>query len=131
VQVTLTDPYFHGTLLDQLHSCIAAADIDHEDDGVTLYVWPKGGNRGGPTILVSPQTGLIGYPAYTHSGLALQNRFDPGIVRGGLIKVESSLSPACGVWRVFSLTHVLESETPNGAWFSYLEAAEPAYAPIR
>ena len=74
---------------------------------------------------------MVGYPAYTHSGIALQTRFNPSIVRGGLIKVESSLPPACGIWRVYSLSHVLESETPNGQWVSYLEAAEPAYAPVR
>lgn len=131
VTAQLSNPYFHGTLLDQLHSCCAAADVEFEDDGVTLFVWPKGGSRGGTPPLISPQTGLVGYPTYTHSGIAMLIRFNPAIGRGGLVKVESSLVPACGMWRVFSLTHVLESETPNGQWFSYLEAAEPAYAAVR
>jgi hypothetical protein len=97
VQVTLSNPIlsWHAARPDSI-ACIAAADIEHEDDGVTIFVWPKGGSRGGtPPILISPQTGLIGYPAYTHSGLALLNRFNPAIGRGGLIKVESSLTPAC------------------------------------
>ena len=131
VTAQLSNPYFHGTLLDQLHSCVAAADVDFEDDGVTIFIWPKNGSRGGTPPLISPQTGLVGYPTYNRNGIALLTLYNPLIGRGGLIKVESSLIPASGLWRVYSLTHTLDSETHNGPWFSYLQASEPPYAAVR
>jgi hypothetical protein len=131
VQTKLTDPYFHGTLLQQLQSCAQAADIEYEDTGDSIVIWPKNGIVPGVKPLVSPQTGMIGYPSFTHSGIAVSTLYNPNIGRGQLIEVESDLTPACGTWRVYTLTHVLESDIPNGEWTTYLEAAEPPYAAVR
>lgn len=131
VQVQLSNPYFPGTLLDQVHACAAAANIDFDDDGRTLAIWPKTGFRGGAIPLINPGNGMVGYPAFTQAGIALTTRFNPSVVFGGLIQVETDLAPARGRWRVFSVAHQLESETPGGPWFTTVEAADPAYAPVR
>jgi hypothetical protein len=65
---------------------------------------------------------MIGYPSFASNGLALRTIFNPGIICGNNIKVESSLQAACGEWVVFQLSHTLESQTPHGLWESQIYA---------
>ena len=132
VTAVLANPYFPGTARDQALRCVQAAGIEWNggDNGV-VAIWPRGGSRGGTIPLVSPQTGMIGYPTYTRFGVALRMLFNRNIAFGALIKVESSQAPACGQWRIYSLNYELESETPGGAWFTICEGANPDYAPVR
>ena len=131
VNVKLAYPYFSGTAREQALDCVEHADIEwnNMDNGV-LAIWPKGGNRDGAVLEVSATTGLVGYPAYTSWGVSLTTMFNPNINYGSKIKLVSSLLPACGEWVVYRIEYVLESETPEGEWFCYLEAARPGYVPI-
>lgn len=131
VDAVLSNPYLPGTLLDQVQACARAAGIEYDDDGQTLTIWPKGGNKNGLVPLLSPATGLVGYPAFTQSGISLTTLFNPSVTFGGLVKVESSLQPAVGTWRVYNLAHQLDADMPDGQWFTHIEAADPRYAPVR
>jgi hypothetical protein len=46
--------------------------------------------------------------------------FNPDVVIGGMIQVQSSLTPACGQWIATQISHSLESETPDGQWFTHI-----------
>jgi hypothetical protein len=131
VTAQLANPYFPGTLYAQAQACAQAANIDLVIELGVLAISPKGQPRGGQVPLITPQTGMIGYPAFTGNGIAIQTLYNPSITFQGLIKVESELTPANGQWRVYSLMHDLAAEMPGGPWFTYLEAAEPQFAPIR
>lgn len=119
----LSTPYFAGSLLQQAQACARAAGINWiADDGV-LAIWPRGGYRSSvKTLVLSPETGLLGYPTYTLQGVIAKTVFNPSLQFGAQFKIESSITPANGLWTVFRVTHDLESETPDGAWFTDVEA---------
>lgn len=123
VTVQLSNPYFPGTGLAQARACARAADIYMTIDRGMLAIWPKNGARtGGDTPIVSPQTGLIGYPTFSSNGIGCAMLFNPLLKPGGFVQVESSLTPACGTFRLTDVSHTLESETPNGQWFTRILA---------
>lgn len=123
VNAKLNNPYFPGTALDQIKACARSADISYTIDRGVLAIWPKGKARGGAIPLVSPATGLVGYPTFSSNGLGIKSMFLPGAKMGGQIKVDSSLTVACGTWNIFSVVHNLESLNPNGAWFTFLNCS--------
>lgn len=126
VSVQLASPYFPGTALAQVRSCARAADIYFAIDRGTLAIWPKNGARGGDVPLISPETGMVGYPTFSSNGLALTTLFNPSIKPGGVVQVQSSLAVACGKWTVMQVSHSLQTETPNGQWFTTISAV-PVY----
>jgi hypothetical protein len=54
--------------------------------------------------------------AYASNGLTLSTIFNPAIIPGGKIQVQSSIPAACGTWVVYAMSHTLESKTPDGQW---------------
>lgn len=130
VQANLIDPYFPGTTFDQIRRCAEAANINWIIDKGTLAIWPKGGSRGGAVPVVSPDTGMIGYPTFTSNGIQVTTLYNPSINYGQKIEVRSSLTPACGVWTIVALYHHLEAETPGGQWSSTMTAVPPGLAAI-
>jgi hypothetical protein len=125
VDVKIENTYHPGTAWDQMQQIVEHANINAlRDDGAppTLIIWPKGGTRFGEVPLVSPDTGMIGYPAYTANGIIVTTRYNPAIGYGQRVKVQSDLPQACGIWVVMTLTHTLDAETPNGTWQTRFEA---------
>lgn len=123
VSVILSNPYYPLTAREQIVACAEEANIfaaidGSGDAGSILAIWPKDGARGGVIPLVSPDTGMIGYPGYMAGGLNIRMIYNNAIKFGGQIKVVSSLQTACGTWIVNRLVHNLESQTPHGAWFT-------------
>jgi hypothetical protein len=126
VNVQLSDPYFAGSTLDKIKRCVAAAAINASIGLDTLTIWPKTGEVTSPfEIIVSPATGMNGYPAFSSKGLAVNMMFNPTISVGVPVTIQSSLPVANGKWQVYSLYHRLQSETPNGAWFTQIEVSNP------
>ena len=125
VSVILTTPYYAGTALVQVEKCAKAARIGWTIDKKTLAIWPHDGSRGGAIPLISADTGMVGYPTYTSGnfqGVAITTIFNPLLRIAGLVKIESGLAVANGIWGVFDIAHALESETPGGKWFSQFNA---------
>ncbi len=122
VQVQLANPYFAGTILSQAHDLARAANIEFFDDGITFAIWPKTGTRGGVIPLISPASGLVNYPKYTSQGIALRTVFNPNILFGGQIKLDTSLKQARGTWYVNKVSYDLAARITNGPWFTDIEA---------
>ena len=131
VSVMLSYPYFPGTAWDQAQSAARAANINMAVDNSTLAIWPKEGSRGGLIPLVSPATGLVGYPKFNPSGVVFRTLFNPSIGFGQTVELQSSLTPACGKWVVRTLTYLLESETSGGSWFMDVLASRPGETIVR
>lgn len=123
VSVQVSNPYLAGTALSQLQTIARAGNFNCIIDSDIVAIWPANGTRNGLVPLLSPDTGLIGYPMRTENGIVLSTLFNPSIVFGGQVQVKSSITPANGAWTVFSVTHELESETVNGKWFTALECS--------
>ncbi|GMG89673.1 hypothetical protein Cmtc_08930 [Cupriavidus sp. TKC] len=120
VQVQLANPYFPGTALAQAKACARAADIWMTIDRGTLAIWPKSGARAeqGEIPLISVATGMRGYPRFCSKAIEVSSLFNPLVRPGGKVRIESSLKAACGTFYVSDVTHILESEAPNGQWFT-------------
>lgn len=120
----LATPYYCGDLKKQIADCMRAAGFEGLLDDKTLAIWPRSGTRGGAIPLISPETGLVGYPSYTSmdegGGLSLTTLYNTDIRIGGQIAVQSGLAVANGKWQVFSLNQELEAQVPGGQWFTHL-----------
>lgn len=129
VKAQLADPYFAGNVLTQMRACADHANINAEIiNGTTLAIWPKGGSRtGGAVPLISKETGMVGYPAYTQQGIIVKTLFNPQIAFGGMVQVESSLEKASGKWAVQKLDLALDSLVPRGQWLSTIYGYNPNY----
>lgn len=118
--VLLSNPYFPGTGRQQLEAVARAGGFNFFVDDVlnVIAIWPRDGSRGGEIPLINAQTGLVGFPTHTENGIIVTSLFNPAIVFGRSIRVESVLTPASGTWTVFAVSHDLESQAPGGAWFT-------------
>lgn len=135
--IILSNPYYPGTAAQQAEACAAAAGIGYILDDLAgklvLAIWPLNRPRRQKQIpIISPATGMVGYPAYTGGGVRLRSLFNPSILFNGLVKVEKSTTTANGLWTINDITHQLTSEEPSGAWFTdmqgYLGDTDPFFA---
>lgn len=126
VSVILTDPNFPGTALDQINAACEHAHIEHDISNNQLTIWPMGGSRGGQVALISPETGMQGYPMVGGNNyLRISTLFNPSLARGSQVRIDSQIPQARGLWTIYLLSHALESETPGGNWFTSFECYPP------
>jgi hypothetical protein len=119
VNVKLPTSYFWGTVTQQMRMCARAANINYSTDNGKLAIVPKtGASNTGSVPLISPDTGMIGYPTVAQLYVEAKCLFNTNIRLHLPVQVKSSLTAANGQWIVFELNHDLESETPGGAWFT-------------
>jgi hypothetical protein len=125
--VTLNSPYLPGSIRDKIIRCATMADVNWTIALNTLTVWPHYGTINGTpgklytgrVPLVSPETGLVGYPTYSaNSGITVKSIFNPQLQIAGMANVQSQLQFANGTWQIFNIHHDLESQMPNGRWFT-------------
>jgi hypothetical protein len=91
----------------------------------TLAISPYGQARNTAVPLISPQTGLEGYPIFNSTGVNFETLFNPAIVFGGEIQMVSAIPKANGTWIVVSMSHQLSSQTPGGSWKTTVNAVSP------
>lgn len=118
VTTQLTDLYLPNTGLEQAKDLARAAGCDLYLDDKVLAITPPNVPRKALIPVISPTSGLIGYPTFDGVGVNFQALFNPGVTFGGSIKLETDVQQAAGEWIVTSVAHRLESEKPGGAWFS-------------
>lgn len=128
VDVTLDNVYLPGTLDEQMRKVANAAECVAYTDSTTLAIWPVGGARGGAILELSAANGLVGYPQFSQTGVSLTVLYTPSLSYGQKIRLRSVLgSPADGDWIVANVTHNLNSETPGGQWFTYVECGRDGF----
>ena len=132
VDVILTNPYLSGSPLQQVQTIAEHAHINAQLINKVLAIWPKYGNRQGaaPIVAPPPAGNMIGYPNYTQQGLEIRNVFDPRIIMGGQIQVQSSLQRATGTWDVLTLDLALDSLMPGGKWEQHIQAYNPKFPEV-
>lgn len=122
VSVQIASPYLVNTFGEQLITLSEQANIDVYIDGAanTIAITPRGQPRVFEQVELNAQSGLIGYPTIDINGLQVQSLYNPGLRFGGPVHITSDIPRANGDWYIYSLDHDLQTETPNGAWFSNL-----------
>ncbi|MHB1246174.1 MAG: baseplate hub protein [Sulfuriferula sp.] len=122
VSVKLSNHSCNGTLLDRINECAHAAGINYSIDRGVLRIWNQMSHTDDDTIHLSPQSGLVGYPALNSQYIALKSIFIPNAHLGQRVTVSGSdVENINGTWTIFTVTHNLESQTPNGQWFTELQ----------
>lgn len=128
VQKRLSNMYLpHSSLRDQAAAVVDQAGLEWNgiDLGV-LAIWEPGSSRGGQIPLISKDTGLQGYPAFTSNGVMVKTLFNPNVTFGGMVEVQSSrpeLVGANGQWKVYGLDYSLDANMPGGEWSMLVQGA--------
>ena len=113
--------YLGNTAFFQAQNLMLAYNFDMYIDRGILAICPAGASRKNPVLpLVSASTGMIGYPAFNMYGILIDTYFNPDIIAGANISVQSEVTVASGVWNVHNISHTLESIIPGGRWQSTL-----------
>ena len=118
---------FNGSPVQKARACASQIGATLLIDDGTFVLMPAGQARKGNTILLTPQTGMLGYPAFSSEGIDVAAIFDPAFQLGGLIQVESVVPKASGIWRITKLEHSLSANMPgDGQWESRISAVYEA-----
>ena len=126
VSIKLSNPYFPGTLRQQIKEVIKAAGCYGTiDANNTLAIWNRSGSRNSAgNVSLSPTTGMVGYPAFFNQGILVQSIYIPDAKPGGSLTISGSqLTSANGTYTIASVVHDLESQVlEGGKWFTTLQA---------
>lgn len=131
VATQLTDVYLPNTGMEQAKDLARAAGCDLYLDDKILAITPPNVPRKVIIPLISPASGLVGYPTFDGVGVNFQTLFNPAVTFGGSVKLETDVQQAAGEWVVTSVGHRLESEKPGGAWFSTIRGNANGLAVVR
>lgn len=131
VTTVLDSPYLSGSATQQLAMLGEAADLEWGIDDGVVFIAPRNKPRVGNGLvpLISPDTGLIGYPTFDKNGLKLKCLYNPSLQQGGLCSVSSSIRAANGTWRIHGIEHELSSEDPSSKWETTINATQPGVPP--
>lgn len=121
VKVKLSNPYYGGTLWTQMLQIAKHCGFNVAVERGKLAIVPPDKAREGGAVLISPKTGMVGYPAFIQANVVVYALYNPDVTYLGEIEVQSDITPACGHWKVARLEYELESEVPNGKWFMLIE----------
>lgn len=122
IKGTLTDAYYAGTDGQKLKKFAQDADIDIYYTPPLLSICPKGTPRNTSYIpVISSQTGLVDWPMMDSNGFITINiLYNPQVFHGCIIDLRTEYPNCKGQFFVLSMFHALESQTPNGQWFTRL-----------
>lgn len=128
VDIKLSDIYLANTGLEQAKELARAAGCWIYIDDKVLAITPPNVPRKGLIPSISRESGLVGYPTYDGLGIGFTTLFNPAIVFGGEIKLETDIQQAAGEWIVIAVSYRLEAEKPGGAWFSIIRGSKSGLA---
>jgi hypothetical protein len=124
VSVKIANLYLHGAAKVQVEQLAKMAGIQHIVSKGKLAIWNSGQSRSGSPVLVSKDTGMVGYPSFSSACIIVKSLFNPSLESGGQITVQSDITAACGTWTIISLVYDLESFMPRGKWFQTMTATK-------
>lgn len=121
VTAVLSSPYFSGSTWDQINAAVRAANCFSFLDNINnvLAIWPKDVGRGGQHLIISPETGMIGYPDFQAKLVVVRTLFNATVASvqvGDVVEIRSQLKSANGKFAVVGINHDLASQLPDGPW---------------
>ena len=127
VSASLQNCVFSGSGMQQAQTAaeMIGADLVYDDDEAILL--PSGGSIPGETAELSSETGLIGYPVISQSGIEIKTIFNPSLRFAGCVSLKTSVPKASGTWRIVKLSHKIAANKPgDGSWESHITGFYPA-----
>lgn len=125
VTAVVNDMTLSGDPVTKMRSIATQVGAELLIDDDTVVLLPSGGARKpqGGIPVVSVDTGMIGYPTFTNTGLNVSTFFRPDLRLAAMVRVESIIPGATGNWRIVRLSHDLSVNNPGGAaWRTDFEA---------
>lgn len=128
VKSKLRDVYYPGTVYQQIRRIAEHTGVNFTLENNVLAIWEKAGSRkAGDVPLFTPKNGMKDYPTFNQQGVIVTCLFRKVILGGQMVGVKSQLfngnekDPDSGdifYYKVYTYTYTLESEMPNGPWFT-------------
>jgi hypothetical protein len=128
VTAKLASSYYFGSPWSMAQQIAQDAGILYVIENNTLVITQPGTARKGSEIIISPETGLLGYPTFNQRTVLVTALFNPQVKFQGQVTIKSSLPSATGKFLVNKLSYSLESMVPGGRWFMHLECIPPTGA---
>lgn len=123
VSIMTENVTLNGVNLEKLRRLSNDRGFDFYLDAGIVVIVPKGGERKLVSPIITPTTGLIGYPVPDARGVTFKCLYDPLLRFGGPCKIRDSVVDVCnGDWRIYGIRKSLESNQPNGNWFCEVAA---------
>ena len=123
VNASVKNVVYRGSPVDKAKTLARDVGIDLIIDDGKFIITPNGQAVDGNAVLIDPKHGLLGYPAFSNDGIEFNMIFDQNVKIGGLVKIESIVPRASGIWKVTKITTKLEAYVPNGgSWNSSVSA---------
>lgn len=113
----------NGPNIGKLRQLSADYSFDLYIENNLVAITTKGGSRNIQIPVITPTTGLVGYPIPDIKGVSFKCMYDPLLRFGGVCKIRDSMIDVCnGDWRIYGLHKTLEANQPNGSWFCEVSA---------
>lgn len=121
------DTALEGTDIAKITALCRNHDLDLAIEQGLVAIMNKNSPRNLPVPLITPKTGLIGYPTPTMQGVSFSCLYNPLIRYKGAVEVSESMIERCnGKWFVFGARSLLEANIPNGLWQTDVNATTEA-----
>lgn len=123
VKQLLENVYLCNTDISKIKWLAEAANLDLYVESGNIAVTRKGEPRKLKIPVISPDSGMIGYPVPTSVGVQFKCFYDPIVRFGGIVRVKDSIIERCnGDWITYGVRVTLETETEGGRWFMDVSA---------
>ena len=119
VRASISDCVLTGSPVEKMRQIAdhIGADIIFDDDKAVLVPRRKTRAAEGSIPVVSAESGMIGYPTFTNTGIQASTFFRPDLKIASAVRIESIVPRASGVWKITHLTHELSAHNPgSSAW---------------
>ncbi|MDC9599018.1 baseplate hub protein [Xenorhabdus anantnagensis] len=117
VSVILSDVYLGNTNMEKIKWLAEAANLNLYIESNSISVTKKDQPRNLKIPVISPETGLIGYPVPTMIGIQFKCFYNPLVRFGGIVRVAGSQISICNDdWLTYGVRIVLETEQDSAQW---------------
>lgn len=123
VNISVKNSVYRGSPVDKAQALAREVGIDLIIDDGKFVITPPNTPTTGNAVLVDAQHGLLGYPQFSNDGIEFRAIFDPNFRIGGLVKIDSIVPRASGIWKITKINSKLEAYIPSGGdWTSQVSA---------
>lgn len=122
VTASVRNAVYNGSPIEKARAVAEEVGAELLIDDNTLVLLPYDAARSGRAVLITPETGLIGYPSFNSDGISFNCFYNPDLRQGGAVQVESIVPKASGVWKITRLAHRLGAYGASDAWQSAVDA---------
>lgn len=113
----ITDTSLNGSNLEKIEKLCTMCDFDLYVEQKLIVICKRGGNRELKIPVITPTTGLIGYPSPDQRGITFNCAYDPLVRFGGIVRIKDSIIGVANEdWRTYGIVTTLEANIPQGKW---------------